>query len=663
MPHYDASVADQITYYLSAKGQRLWAWAKGPGRQRATWLSLAAIHQLRRNLTSRRLWSFPHLVVVFWVLILLWGERWVFDSKVASCDWDHWEDWPKGANPHHLVFIADPQIIDPHSYPGRPWVLSELTMIITDNYLLRGYKSLQRRLTPDTVMLLGDLFDGGREWKTHRGEFVDPRWGKQRSRDEAKWVDTWHRKYGEEYWLREYKRFGNIFFDHWGDGGDAPGAWQRGRKLIASLPGNHDLGFGAQVQVPVRDRFSAHFGDLNRVDVIGNHTFVSVDTLSLSAASSDFAGTHDLSPIYGPVNRFLKGVQASKRRAVKAELSAWHDGAESLKYPHDVEELELSTDPEGFPPTDPGADAVEFPTILLTHVPLYREPGTPCGPQREHWPPTKPAKGETGPTIPDHRNAISVSGGYQYQNVLEESDSVKLVKDVGNVVQVFSGDDHDYCQLVHSESQGNVPEITVKSMSMAMGVPTPGFLMVSLYNPVDEDGNRIPGAPETTLQTHLCLLPNQIHTYIKYVAFIILSLVVLILRAVLVPILGLSPFALEKNDIPEFKYSNTLPISTKDKVEPPDLRSPTLGSSSTSMWHGAGNSTLSSNGRWQPAQKGKRRWTNGPRINLDEAFYDPRQTEVGSSKTLGVVGKEIWTTVWRVAWMTVLFWIYLAREK
>uniref|UniRef100_A0A8H7NNN3 Uncharacterized protein n=1 Tax=Bionectria ochroleuca TaxID=29856 RepID=A0A8H7NNN3_BIOOC len=187
----------------------------------------------------------------------------------------------------------------------------------------------------------------------------------------------------------------------------------------------------------------------------------------------------------------------------------------------------------------------------------------------EHWPPTKPAKGETGPTIPDHRNAISVSGGYQYQNVLEESDSVKLVKDVGNVVQVFSGDDHDYCQLVHSESQGNVPEITVKSMSMAMGVPTPGFLMVSLYNPVDEDGNRIPGAPETTLQTHLCLLPNQIHTYIKYVAFIILSLVVLILRAVLVPILGLSPFALEKNDIPEFKYSNTLPISTKDKVEPP----------------------------------------------------------------------------------------------
>lgn len=99
MPHYDASVADQITYYLSAKGQRLWAWAKGPGRQRATWLSLAAIHQLRRNLTSRRLWSFPHLVVVFWVLILLWGERWVFDSKVASCDWDHWENWVGGDAP------------------------------------------------------------------------------------------------------------------------------------------------------------------------------------------------------------------------------------------------------------------------------------------------------------------------------------------------------------------------------------------------------------------------------------------------------------------------------------------------------------------------------------------------------------------------------------
>lgn len=27
------------------------------------------------------------------MVILLWGECWVFDSKVARCDWDHWEDW------------------------------------------------------------------------------------------------------------------------------------------------------------------------------------------------------------------------------------------------------------------------------------------------------------------------------------------------------------------------------------------------------------------------------------------------------------------------------------------------------------------------------------------------------------------------------------------
>ena len=74
---------------------------------------------------------------------------------------------PKDAKPHHLVFVADPQLIDPHSYPGRPWPLNPLTVLITDNYLKRGYGAMQHRLHPDSVFFLGDLFDGGREWK-HR---------------------------------------------------------------------------------------------------------------------------------------------------------------------------------------------------------------------------------------------------------------------------------------------------------------------------------------------------------------------------------------------------------------------------------------------------------------------------------------------------------------
>lgn len=54
---------------------------------------LEVAHQLRRNLTLRRLSSFPHLLVMVWAVVLLWGERWIFHTKVESCDWSNWEKW------------------------------------------------------------------------------------------------------------------------------------------------------------------------------------------------------------------------------------------------------------------------------------------------------------------------------------------------------------------------------------------------------------------------------------------------------------------------------------------------------------------------------------------------------------------------------------------
>src|ERR1700733_8612442 len=86
------------------------------------------------------------------------------------------DEQPKDATPHHLVFLADPQLIDPHSYPGRPWPLDKFTMLHTDNYLKRSYISLQKKLHPDTIFFLGDLFDGGREWRTAHGNTDDPLW-------------------------------------------------------------------------------------------------------------------------------------------------------------------------------------------------------------------------------------------------------------------------------------------------------------------------------------------------------------------------------------------------------------------------------------------------------------------------------------------------------
>ncbi|KAG6041108.1 hypothetical protein E4U41_005978 [Claviceps citrina] len=704
------------------RSQRVLAWICGPGREAATAVAARTAHQIRRNMVPRRVLSFPHFLFLFWVVILLWGERWVFESKVQKCEWEKWEKWPKQATPHHLVFVADPQITDPHSYPGRPWPVNGLTVLVTDNYLRRGHRALQRRLRPDSVFFLGDLFDGGREWRTRPGtQFVDPKWGGGRSETEKKWVRTWHRKYGEDFWLREYRRFSDIFFKSFNEGGGVPGPYQRGRKLVASLPGNHDVGFGAQIQVPVRDRFSAFFGDPNRVDVVGNHTIVSVDSVSLSAATSAYRDSHDLKPIYGPVHEFLDGVQGLKRKLAYEELRVWHgvDG-QGPKLRHEVEDTtallanananaDATPSP---PPRDPGPGAADLPTILLTHVPLYRPPGTPCGPQREHWPPSKATLKEQqkkkkekekegdgtaavdATVLRDDGNAISVSAGYQYQNVLSEADSVKLIEKVGNVVHVFSGDDHDYCELVHSPSKGGVREITVKSFSMAMGVSTPGFLMVSLYNPVDASGRPVAGSPETTLQTHLCLLPNQFHTYMKYVTFVVVSLVLLFVRALLVPVLHLTPFALEPDTKPgtssvlpvynSNSNSNSSKVKVKVKAEPPPPPEQTPLRSSASGG-GFSSSSSSNNPRWsskksRTGSSSSRRWDwgssdadsasrGGPRIRLKDPFYDGGGGNAwrsgrgrGGREELGLLVRELWTTTWRLGWMTVLFWAYLARE-
>ncbi|KAI1334317.1 putative manganese ion homeostasis [Xylariaceae sp. FL0016] len=676
------SICDDILATARTLLRRMWEYSQGRGRHSAWQLTVNGAQQLRRNMARRRVLSFPHLLVAFWVLVMLWGERWTFANRVRSCDWDHWEDWPPGATPHRLIFVADPQIIDPHSYPGRPWPLNPLTMRITDNYMQRSYTQLQQQLHPDTVIFLGDLFDGGREWKTARGNFDDPEWAKDhRPQEEQKHLKQWRKKYGEQYWLKEYARFGNIFFDSWNLGGEYSGPYQRGRKLISSLPGNHDLGFGAEVKIPARHRFNAYFGETNRVDVVGNHTFVSVDTVSLSADTSGMRDQVDLQGIYGPVQQFLKEVKDVKRRAVQKELRFWKGDIEDLVFEQRVEDIN-NVDTNRLPKMDPGEDGPDFPTILLTHVPLYRDPGTPCGPMREHWPPTKPPKGQTGPVIPDHRNAIRVASGYQYQNVLNDEDSINLIKSIGNVKHVFSGDDHDYCEVVHSEKKENVREITVKSLSMAMGVPTPGFQMLSLWNPIDEQGNTLTSAAGPTMQTHLCLLPQQLSTFMTYAVLGVLTVLALAARAFLVPILKLQPFAL---DPVQNTPSAFLPIfKAKTEAEdddPYDFNSTssftsasTHPSARTSRARGPSLSNgLVAQARNAPAKKNDRRgqekwgWgqSRGPRIEIRKDGYaraDAWKPATRSKTTLQLVAREVWTTSWRVAWMVLLFFAFLTYK-
>ncbi|KAH8899415.1 putative frost protein [Thozetella sp. PMI_491] len=672
------SLLDDLRTFLARSTRSLWRYWNDRGRHIVFAAMLASLRRLRQNLAPHRLLSFPHLLVAFWVLVMLWGERWVFHSRVESCHWSNWENWPPGVNPHHLVFIADPQLIDPHSYPGRPWPINPITLLVTDNYLRRSYNQLQSQLNPDTIFFLGDLFDGGREWKTMHGEFKDPEWLPHR-KDEQKYVRQWNKKYGEDYWLKEYARFGDIFVKPWLEGGSVAGSGQRGRRMITSLPGNHDLGFGSGIKLSVRDRFETYFGEGNRVDVIANHTFVSVDTVSLSADTSEQSGKKEVGLIYEPTNEFLDEVKVAKRKAVEKELRFQRGETEEVIFPHKIEDLDKAD--FGRPTLDRGEGAADFPTILLTHVPLYRPEGTPCGPLREHWPPTKPPKGQTEPVFPDERNSIKVWGGYQYQNVLSELDSVKLIEKIGNVVHAFSGDDHDYCELAHDARQGKVREITVKSISMAMGVPTPGFVMVSLYNPVDADGKPLAGPGQKTLQTHLCLLPTQ--PWLKYAGFGFFCLILLTVRALLVPTLKLRPFALDSVG----HDGSVLPVF-KAKVEDYDEYAlPSAGFSASRFLSGS-SGTRDRSGSFTPGNKaghgrnpesrmkrhrskegtGKWGWAGAraPKIEIQgDDDYNGGKWKAASRgqrsvSTVGVVIRELWTTVFRVAWMVVFFWAYLA---
>ncbi|OQN97207.1 hypothetical protein B0A48_16748 [Cryoendolithus antarcticus] len=579
-------------------------------------LQQVASHNLqsiaRRYPILRQISPTAVLLIFFWVYAIHYGERLVSSNHVKSCNWGSWEKWPTSATPHHLVFIADPQLVDPHTYPGRPWPLSALTESYTDQYMARNFRLINEQLDPDSVVFLGDLLDGGREWSTSKARQLTAHQRKHltdlgiKAPGTKRSVDTslsfgqpkvtsdsplskrdedpkafvhgengrW-RKWGPAQWDHEYDRFGRIFSDprqlypradreahvasevltH-------PISVENGateirteeyaisggktRRVITSLPGNHDLGFGPGVQLTVRDRHETHFGEGNRVDVFGNHTFVSIDAPSLAASSQFEPGGADSTEeqaearksIWQPTMSFMGSVQAPVAKATSDYLDDLFPDSRP-----DGRTLRHGTDSDN---TKSGKRTsvqgqAQLPIILLSHVPLYRDPDTDCGRLRERG------------------KAISIRGGYQYQNALTRSLSTKIAQQIsiaGEIVHIFSGDDHDYCDVSHrwnlvtgngKSRLQNIREITVKSFSWAMGVRKPGFLLVSLWNPVNDKGEAI-GTAASTVQTHLCLLPDQLGIFLTYAQLAGLTLIILLIRAIVVAIRGSSTLDSEDED-------------------------------------------------------------------------------------------------------------------
>lgn len=506
-------------------------------------------------------------------------------------------------------------------------------MKFTDQYLRRSFSLIQRNFGPDSVLFLGDLFDGGREWAT----------GTTSSPDER------YRKYKDSFWKKEYSRFGRIFSDQFKEG-DALSRDPLGRRMIASLPGNHDLGFGSGIQIPVRDRFQTFFGKGNRVDVLGNHTFVSVDTVSLSAmdqpdpqTGSTGAGSGDgKSPneaIWKEAEEFLDQMNLHRAKAETHELKSLRSQTEGYQFNHAA--VEINEPSHG---QLPQSETVGLPAILLTHVPLYRKAATPCGPYREHYPPSSSDE----ELQEDEQNSLKIGGGYQYQNVLTQTISNDLVSKVGsNLVHVYSGDDHDYCEVVHREFSGSPKEITVKSLSWAMGVRRPGFVLTSLWNPIDPATGKSLENVSPTLQNHLCLLPDQLSIFIYYGLTLALTLVILLARAVVVTIYPSQSTTADAGPmLPLTEVQRHIPTSS-------------ISSSTTFAPRGLASRGSNFNSRsfeYYP-EKGRQR---SPTKGTYSGQGYGQQPGNGHGKGLvGTVGGKLWGEVWFVAKVVLSWYIFL----
>lgn len=230
-----------------------------------------------RQWKSVRSWRLVLGLWVAWVALIHYYEHTVVVRAMKKCQWNKWEQWENPVGAHHVALFADPQIMDNHSYPGRPAIVNYFTRVILDHYLARNWKYVQGYLEPQTSVFLGDLFDGGRYWD-------------------------------DKYWFNEYQRFNRIF------------PRKPGTTTITNVAGNHDIGFGDTVVKNSLLRFSAFFGETSDYFHIGNHIFVVLDTISLS----DSADPHISEKPRDFLEKFGE-VDPSYPRIMLSHVPLWRD--------------------------------------------------------------------------------------------------------------------------------------------------------------------------------------------------------------------------------------------------------------------------------------------------------------------------------------------------
>ncbi|GJJ06641.1 hypothetical protein Clacol_000835 [Clathrus columnatus] len=210
-----------------------------------------------------------------------------------------------------------------------------------------------------------------------------------------------------------------------------------------------ELGRSRAFSARTRSHYEAVFGPANQIKTFGNYTLILLDAPAL--VEEDY-----------------------RRHSTGHQFSEWTGiSSGSIEFVNALaaNRTELKT------------------TLLFTHIPLWRSDGASCGPLREY-------------------GNIRRGVGKGYQSLLGKETSNFLLQNL-DPSAIFSADDHDYCQHTHKFPMANgstlvVPEVTLKSFSMATKLHRPGFELLTLSNEA-----------EPSISDNLCLLPDQSHIYTR----------------------------------------------------------------------------------------------------------------------------------------------------
>ncbi|KAG9069091.1 hypothetical protein KI688_009986 [Linnemannia hyalina] len=389
---------------------------------------------------------------VVWYLTLVFGEHAVFWVMLRRCEWPAKESWDQSERAvqerYKIVIIADPQLTDWYSYKQTGLALC-LTEFYTDLFMRKGFARLHRRLQPDMVLFLGDLMDGGREtvaeddggvYEKNKGRFLDKVFDSRRTAWNQEPLVMDEEDIGEEEGLRQY-------------GGEYE---TRSRQMDEARTGD-TTGHYRQITYPAAGATERaqirQDGKSARLYVAGNHDVGFGDTL-VRQAMKRYKGD------FGSVNYEIK---VGNHSLVILDTLSLSSNITSIR----EESRDFLAKMEQEKPKEP--------RILFTHVPLFRPETTSCGEAREA------------------QQLILDGNGEQYQNMVNASLSREILRKV-QPDMIFSGDDHDWCEMGHSLDERLTPEVTLPTFSFAQGIKQPGFVVLSLYNPQHISRN----APEST---------------------------------------------------------------------------------------------------------------------------------------------------------------------